>query len=174
MKIYIYLLILACICNVAFAQELQKEPTFEDLERLIVISRFGGSLREQNVNDVEVREIVSAVKEINPGSIVNIDGVKSDCPCEDGPGCTAQVWVVAYQPQQSDGYVLSKIDGNWIIGPVQKWWLKFHYLFDQLDVATKYASPNSDSEVAALQVKISELWSEIPACENKQLENADR
>ena len=82
--------------------------------------RLEGPLRYDNISDIEVREIEKEVREIMPGAIVNISGVTTGCPCEDGPKCTDQVWIVAYRPERSTGLMLSKIDGHWRVGPVQK------------------------------------------------------
>lgn len=82
-------------------------------------------LRRENISDEEVREIQGAARSILPEAIVNIAGVTSDCPCEDGPDCSAQVWVVAYDPGETVGLMFSRIDGQWGIGPVQNWWLRY-------------------------------------------------
>jgi hypothetical protein len=65
------------------------------------------------------------MSQLQPGALVNIGTVVTGCPCEDGPSCTEQVWVVAYQPERSVGLVLSRIDGRWGIGPLQQWWLDY-------------------------------------------------
>ena len=45
------------------------------------------------------REIQRVMLEIMPGAILNISGVVSGCLCQDGPECSAQVWVLAHYPQ---------------------------------------------------------------------------
>lgn len=85
-------------------------------------------LRRENISDEEVREIQSAARAVLPEAIVNIAGVTSECPCEDGPDCSAQVWVVAYEPEETVGLMFSRIDGRWGIGPVQNWWLQYDKL----------------------------------------------
>jgi hypothetical protein len=85
-------------------------------------------LRRENINDLEVRELQAATRAVLPEAIVNIGGVSSDCPCEDGPGCSAQVWVVAYDPKETVGLMFTKTDGHWGIGPVQSWWLQYDAL----------------------------------------------
>lgn len=79
--------------------------------------------RAENISDNEVREIQTAISEMLPGAILNIGTVVVGCPCEDGASCSDQVWVVAHRPQKTKGLLLSKIDGRWTIGPVQRWWL---------------------------------------------------
>ncbi len=42
-------------------------------------------LRETKISDNEVRQIEQAPKAVFPTEIVNISGVTTGCPCEDGP-----------------------------------------------------------------------------------------
>ncbi|MEM9335261.1 MAG: hypothetical protein AAGA33_10460 [Pseudomonadota bacterium] len=81
-------------------------------------------LREANITDSEVRQIEGVVREMHPGSLVYISAVIGDCPCEDGPGCRAQVWSTAQKGGQMIELSLSRIDGEWQIGPLQAWWLR--------------------------------------------------
>lgn len=90
--------------------------------------RRDGPLRETNISDLEVREIQAIAATVSPGAIVNISGVVTGCPCEDGPACTDQVWIVAHRANQSRGLQLSKIDDHWAIGAVQQWWLDWDSL----------------------------------------------
>jgi hypothetical protein len=69
--------------------ENQINPTHQTVTRPI---RREDSLRELNISEDEVREIQSAALQVSPGSIVNISGVVTGCPCEDGLGCSDQVW----------------------------------------------------------------------------------
>jgi hypothetical protein len=85
--------------------------------------RRDGPLRDTNISDDEVREIKGVVQTVLPGSLVNISGVVTGCPCEEGAGCSDQVWAVAYRPGRMKGLQLSKIGGHWTIGRVQQWWL---------------------------------------------------
>ena len=85
-------------------------------------------LRYLNVSDKEVLEIKAAALEVVPRSIVNISGVTSGCPCEEGPACNAQVWIEAMGPDKSRGLQLSKIGPNWTIGTIQTWWLELESL----------------------------------------------
>jgi hypothetical protein len=100
----------------------QTNPTARRVTRP---ARRDGPLRELNISDGEVREIQSAALQVYPGAIVNISGVVTGCPCEEGPGCTDQVWIVAHKPGQSQGLQLSRFNGHWSIGVVQQWWLDF-------------------------------------------------
>lgn len=101
-------------------------------------SRRDGPLRETNISDVEVREIQAIAAVVSPGAIVNISGVVTGCPCEDGPACTDQVWIVAHRDNQSHGLQLSKIDDHWAIGAVQQWWLDW----DSLQASRRQMSRN--------------------------------
>lgn len=86
-------------------------------------TRRDGPLREANLSDDEVREIQAAAHGVVPDSLVNISGVVTGCPCEEGTNCSDQVWIVAYSPGLTKGLQLSKIGGRWAVGPVQQWWL---------------------------------------------------
>lgn len=88
-------------------------------------------LRSENITDQEVRELQGIARKVLPDAIVNIGGVTSDCPCEDGPKCTAQVWIVAYDPEETVGLMFSNIDSHWEIGPVQSWWLRRDDLYER-------------------------------------------
>ncbi|MEO7386990.1 MAG: hypothetical protein ABIX37_08655 [Gammaproteobacteria bacterium] len=87
--------------------------------------RREGPLRAANITDKEVQKIRSVAADLAPGAIVNIGGVVSGCPCEDGPACSAQVWIVAFRPEKSTGLLLSRISREWTVGPVQQWWLEY-------------------------------------------------
>lgn len=118
--------------------------------------RRDGPLREINVSDEEVREIQSIALAVFPGAIVNISGVVAGCPCEDGPACSDQVWVVAHRPGHNQGLELSRVNGHWEIGPVQQWWLNF----EELQVV-RASSPDTYNQ--ALQ----NLNDRYPACTDK-------
>jgi hypothetical protein len=90
--------------------------------------RRDGPLRAANITAAEVGEIQSVMQQMAPGAIVNIGGVVAGCPCEDGPSCSAQVWVVAFRPEQSTGLLLSRLGKRWTVGPVQQWWLDYEAL----------------------------------------------
>lgn len=85
-------------------------------------------LRYLNVSDNEVLEIKKAAFEVVPHSIVNIAGITSGCPCEEGPTCNAQVWIEAMGREKSRGLQLSKVGPNWTIGAIQTWWLELESL----------------------------------------------
>jgi hypothetical protein len=113
-------------------------------------------LRELNISEDEVHEIQSAVLQVSPGSIVNISGVVTGCPCEDGQGCSDQVWIVAHKPGYSQGLQLSRVNGHWGIGVVQQWWLNFDKLGE-----LRGTSPEAYSKA------LKSLYDSYPACVNK-------
>ena len=93
--------------------------------------RLEGPLRVENISDEEVREVQAVTAEVFPGAIVNISGVTDGCPCEDGPRCDSQVWIVAYRDNKNHGLMLSRVDDEWTIGLTQRWWLQYHHLRNQ-------------------------------------------
>jgi hypothetical protein len=82
------------------------------------------ALREVNISDIEVRQIQAVVQDLMPGAIVAISGVAKGCPCEDGPGCSAQVWTAIYYEGKTTSLELSDINEHWVVGPVQQWYIE--------------------------------------------------
>jgi hypothetical protein len=87
--------------------------------------RKDGPLRYRNISDDEVREIQGAASEVVGNVLVQIGGVTTGCPCEDGPNCTDQVWVQAEVHDKPLGLLLSRTKNHWVIGPVQRWWWRY-------------------------------------------------
>ena len=81
-------------------------------------------LRDLNISDGEVREVQTIAARFLPRSLVNISPVVAECPCEEGPSCTAQVYVLATEKGKTSGLQLSRMKEVWDVGVVQKWWLK--------------------------------------------------
>lgn len=115
--------------------------------------RRDSPLRDTNISDDEVREIKAVAQRVLPGSLVNISGVVTGCPCEEGAGCSDQVWAVAYRPGRMKGLQLSKIAGHWAIGSVQQWWL------DKEDLDN-----NKPTDWKTYRTAISALQDRFPAC----------
>lgn len=90
--------------------------------------RRDSPLRELNITDNEIRDVESLVREVLPRSMVNISPVVTGCPCEEGKGCTDQVYVMASAGNVTRGLQLSKVEGAWTIGSVQRWWLDYERL----------------------------------------------
>jgi hypothetical protein len=91
-------------------------------------TRRDSPLRYENIGDTEVAEIRRVAANVVPRAIVNISGVVEGCPCEDGPACSEQVWILAYRSDKTVGLLLSRIKDEWTIGPVQQWWLDYEDL----------------------------------------------
>jgi hypothetical protein len=125
-------------------------------------------LRRDNITDEEVKEIQGAARSVLPEALVNIGGVSSDCPCEDGPGCSAQVWVVAYDPKETVGLMFTKSDGHWGIGPVQNWWLRYD------DLQDRRPDWRNDAKMIAWYEQQEALYAAFPACGAQQGLPADR
>jgi hypothetical protein len=85
-------------------------------------------LRELNISDNEVREIQYMLREYLPKVIVNIGPVVTGCPCEEGGGCTEQVYVMANTSTGSVGMLLSRVKGRWDVSKTEKWWLRWRAL----------------------------------------------
>src|SRR5437879_11483635 len=67
-------------------------------------ARRDAPLRELNLSDTEVREIQSVALRLLPGSSINLSGVVTGCACEEGPGCSDQVWTVAHRAGKTLGF----------------------------------------------------------------------
>jgi len=133
------------------------KPPFQ-WRRLHMIRPASMTLREDNITDEEVREIQSVMKEVAADAIVHIGGVMTGCNCEEGPDCTDQVWVIAYKPERSDGFTLSRIKGEWSLGVLPKWTL------ENLRLEGAYASTKDPAKRRAL----AETWvahqNNFPVC----------
>lgn len=122
-------------------------------------------LRETNISDNEVRQIEQATRAVFPTAIVNISGVTTGCPCEDGPDCTDQVWVVAWRSEQSHGLKLSLIAGEWVVGPVQRWWLRFEDLVQRYDALDPLDTREKRVAAHSLFRERMSLLESFPTCE---------
>lgn len=140
-------------------------------ERGILISssrlkRKDGPLREENISDEEVREIQAIMVEEFPGAIVNIGGVTTDCPCEDGPTCDSRVWVVAHRDATSSGLMLSRIGAEWQIGPLQDWWLRRNHLSLRMNASLAGERAEESEQFHELQARLNDLYDDFPVCPN--------
>jgi len=90
--------------------------------------RIDEPLRAENVSDEEIREIQATTVTIYPGTIANVSGVTAGCPCEEGPMCDSQVWILAHRDNRYDGLMLSRISNKWVVGPLQTWWFEYDLL----------------------------------------------
>jgi hypothetical protein len=94
--------------------------------------RRDAPLRDLNLSDNEVREIQQEIRNLVPIEFMNISPVVSGCSCEEGPECSAQVFVVALQGTGTQGVQLSRVSKAWRVGAIQKWWLEYDALRPQL------------------------------------------
>lgn len=111
-------------------------------------------LRYENITDNEVREIQLVAEKFVPRSIVNISPVTTGCPCEEGPQCTDQVFIVANSADKSTGLQLSRIKNAWIVGVVQQWWIRYDALLAR----------SSKMHAWDFHVLEAELLRELPQC----------
>jgi hypothetical protein len=132
-----------------------KHFAIEDRIRETRPDRNNGPLRAVNINDQEVAEIQEVISKVLPESIVNISGITSGCPCEDGPLCTDQVWLLASRSDRTKELKMSKVDGHWVIGAIQQWWLRYEQF--------KAGRSNYPSHYDYWQAEI-EIIDEFPAC----------
>jgi hypothetical protein len=111
-------------------------------------------LRYLNITDIEVREIQFVAEKFVPKAIVNISPVVTGCPCEEGPQCTEQVYIVANGSDKSSGLQLSRIKNAWVVGHVQQWWLRYDALRARRTSMNYRAYESSEAE----------LLRELPQC----------
>jgi len=140
MKRYLLLVVAWFTVGSAVAQnsDAQRRTSYRaKMERLWAIEkrinetrpqRRDAPLRQENIRDEEVREILGAARGIVPEAIVNISGVVTGCPCEEGPTCSDQVWILASTAEKTLGLQLSKIGNAWTIGLIQRWWFEYEAL----------------------------------------------
>src|SRR5262245_7512969 len=76
-------------------------------------ARRNSPLRYLNITDEEIREVQFFAQKYLPRAYVNISPVVDGCPCEEGPLCTSQVYVVAATKDNTRGLQLSRIKNRW-------------------------------------------------------------
>lgn len=112
----------------AYRARMEKIFAIEERIKETRPQRRDSPLRQENIRDDEVRQIQAAASPVVPKAIINISGVVTGCPCEEGPSCTDQVWILANQSERTTGLQLSRVGGQWKIGAVQRWWLEYEKL----------------------------------------------
>ena len=158
------------LCDIAYGDAEKKARWKAERMRLNYIHktrprRVDVPLREENITDEEVREIQAVTATVYPGALANISGVIEGCPCEEGPLCTSQVWVVAHKDSRYDGLMLSRVGKTWTVGQVQSWWLKYDNLRKRIrDVWTSKA-PDRHVRYTKLLDDQYRLQQEFPVCE---------
>jgi len=111
-------------------------------------------LRYVNISDYEVREIQLVAEKYLPKVLLNISPVVTGCPCEEGPQCTDQVYIVAESGQSSKGLQLSRVKNAWVVGSVQQWYLKYEELLTRVPKMNYLDQMRAESE----------LFREFPVC----------
>jgi hypothetical protein len=121
-------------------------------------------LREENITDQEVLQIEGVMRELYPGAIVYLSAVTDGCPCEDGPGCEDQVWSVAERGGLSDELALSKIDGEWQVGPLQEWWLVRDRIWDTYEKSKQEPDAFKRIDFQEYLRRLDEHFQAFPTC----------
>ena len=114
-------------------------------------------LRYLNISDEEVRQVELISVKYLPRNLMNISPVVTNCPCEEGPNCTAQVYVVAATGENAKGLQLSRLKDQWMVGVVQQWWFRRDALH-----APAPSAPFAEHYRYARALH--ELYSEFPVC----------
>lgn len=153
----------------AFSQERGKSYRMAAQQRLTHIyrsrpRRIDEPLRVENISDNEIREVQAVTNETFPGAIANVSGVTDGCPCEEGPKCDSQVWVLAYRDSRYDGLQLSRIDNHWVLGALQKWWLNYDKLTAKIKVTMSARTPGRREKYFKLREKQLRLQEVFPEC----------
>jgi hypothetical protein len=108
----------------AYRALMEKRMRIVDRAHELRPQRRDEPLRYLNISDIEVREIQFVAEKYLPSVLLNISPVVTGCPCEEGPQCTDQVYIVAETAQSSKGLQMSRVKDAWVVGAVQQWWLK--------------------------------------------------
>ena len=125
--------------------------------RALFPGRRDSPLRDLNISDNEIREVEAIAQKYLPRSLVNISPVVAECPCEEGPTCTAQVYVVATTRTSSRGLQLSRMNDHWVVGMVQQWW-------HRRDAIVSQNTGNRFLDDYLYEKAVNELYEEFPAC----------
>jgi len=115
----------------AYRSQMIKRMRIVDRAHELRPRRRDEPLRYLNISDNEVREIQLMAEKYLPRVLLNISPVVTGCPCEEGPQCTDQVYIVAETAQSSRGLQMSRVRNAWVVGSVQQWWLKHDELAAQ-------------------------------------------
>jgi hypothetical protein len=111
-------------------------------------------MRYLNLSDNEMREVQEVASKHLSRTVLNVSPVIEGCPCEEGPMCTDQVYVVTHASGKPVGLQLSRVNKVWKVGVVQLWWLKYDALRAKVNAANyeKFLRAESD------------LYREFPIC----------
>ncbi len=126
--------------------------------------RLDEPLRAENISDDEVREIQAVIREVFPGAIANISGVTDKCPCEEGPACDSQVWVLAHRSDRYDGVLLSRIESKWMVGAIQLWWFRYDQLQSQMGSSLRARTPEARENYQRVREELAMHQDLFPSC----------
>jgi len=146
--------------NDAYEYWMSQQERYEAIARRareLYPDRRNTPLRELNISDDEIREVQAIKEKYLPSDYVNISPVVTDCPCEEGPTCTAQVYVVATLNGKERGLQLSRFNDRWEVGMVQQWWLRYQAI-------TWSRSGDSWLDFLLHEKAVNELYEEFPRC----------
>ena len=135
----------------------ERYSAIRDRTRKLYPARRDAPLRELNISDEEVREVEAIAYQYLPRTTINISPVVTDCPCEEGLACNAQVYVVSTVKDASRGLQLSRMNTHWQLGVVQEWWLRFQAIRDP-------HTGNSFLDYYLRRKAETELYEEFPVC----------
>jgi len=138
----------------------QQRDRYQDIDTrawILTPKRRDEPLRDLNISDDEIREVEAIARKYLPRAMVNISPVVADCPCEEGPTCTAQVFVVAQTREMTRGLQLSRMNDRWGVGVVQQWYLRRAAL-----VPSNTGNPFLDDYLN--DKALYELYEEFPVC----------
>lgn len=138
----------------AYGAQMMKRMRIVDRAYELRPKRRDEPLRYLNISDYEVREIQLVAGQYLPKVLLNISPVVTGCPCEEGPQCTDQVYIVAETAQSSKGLQMSRIKNAWVVGSVQQWWLKRDAL----------AANSGKMDYEKYESAMNELVRDFPAC----------
>lgn len=125
-------------------------------------ARRNTPLRNVNISDEEIREVEQITRKYLPRAYVNISPVVTECPCEEGLACTAQVYVVAQTADKTRGIQLSRMNKQWNVGVVQQWWLR-------RDAVVRQHTGDSFLDFYLYRKAVTELLEEFPMCAGQRV-----
>lgn len=138
----------------AYLAQMSKRFAIEDRAHELRPRRRDEPLRYLNISDNEMREIQQVAEKYLAKTMLNVSPVIEGCPCEEGPLCTDQVYVVTFVSEKAKGLQLSRVKNVWQVGVVQQWWQKYDALNASKD----------KMDYRAFERVESELFRDFPSC----------
>ena len=106
---------------------------------IFVVGLLQAAIRHENITDLEVSQLESAVASFSNGQINYIGVVNDYCHCMDGPDCKATVDVTVKSSSHTKLYELSQIKDTWQVGP------RLQFKFDWADLKQKIKKATYDN-----------------------------